>query len=92
MTETVNLPVLGVLNASLIAQASITAFGVDAGGASASAFVDPIIEVADETIPGTSDSYRDHFDIEFGNGYYALGDPTPVEPATWGRIKSLYRD
>lgn len=85
-----DIPVNGVLNGALIAQASITALNADSGGANASAFVDPVIEVADQVIPGSSASYRDHFQIEFGAGYYALGNPTPVEPTTWGRIKSLY--
>lgn len=86
----VDIPVGGVLNGALIAQASITALGVDSGGANAAAFADPVIEVADQVIPGSSASYRDHFDIEFGAGYYALGNPSPVEPSTWGRIKSMY--
>lgn len=57
--------------------------------ATANAYVDPVIEIADETIPGSSDSYRDHYEIEFSPGYFALV-PAPVEKTTWGRIKQLY--
>jgi len=63
----------------------------EAGQATTQAFVDPVIEVADQTIPGSSAGYRDHFAIEFGAGYYAL-DPTPVEPTTWGRLKVRFKD
>ena len=59
--------------------------------ATASSWVDPVIAVADETIPGSSDSYRDHYEIEFSPGYYAL-DQSPVERTTWGKIKRLYGD
>jgi len=55
----------------------------------ATAFIDPVIEVVDDVIPGTSSSYRDYFDIEFGSGYFAL-DTTPVEPTTWGQLKTRY--
>jgi hypothetical protein len=60
------------------------------GRADATAFLDPVIEVADEPIPGTTDSYRDHYEVELGPGYYALGQPTPILPSTWGRVKSSY--
>lgn len=89
--STVSNVALGdLINASLIAQASVTAFGADAGSVTATAFVDPVIEVMDQTIPGTSSSYRDYFEVEFGPGYYALGNPTPVVPTTWGDIKTRY--
>jgi hypothetical protein len=55
----------------------------------ATAFIDPVIEVVDDVIPGTSSSYRDYFDIEFGSGYFAL-DTVPAEPATWGQIKTRF--
>ena len=63
---------------------------VGTGGAtmgSAVGMVDPIIEVADEVIPGTSSSYRDFFEIEFSPGYDAQ---TPVRRATFGEIKRRF--
>jgi hypothetical protein len=57
--------------------------------ASASAWVDPVIAIADETIPGTALSYRDHYQIETAPGYWAL-DTVPVRTTTWGKIKRLY--
>jgi len=50
-----------------------------------------VIEISDEIIPGSSANYRDHFAIEYGPGYYALG-PTPTVPTSWGRVKALYLD
>jgi len=41
-------------------------------------------------IPGTDFKYSDYYRIEYSPGYWALGEPTPVAPTTWGRIKSLY--
>jgi hypothetical protein len=60
-------------------------------GSSAEATFDPVIEVADMTIPGTSAKYRDFFTVEFSPGYFALGQ-SPVEQTTWGKIKRLYRN
>jgi hypothetical protein len=57
--------------------------------ASASAWVDPVIAIADETIPGTAVNYRDHFQIETAPGYWAL-DTVPARTTTWGKIKRLY--
>jgi hypothetical protein len=54
-------------------------------------WADPIIEIADETIPGGGGAtYRDHYEIEFANGYWALGS-IPVQDTTWGKIKRLYQ-
>jgi hypothetical protein len=56
----------------------------------ATASVDPaVIEIGEGTIPGTSESFRDYYEIEFGPGYWAL-DPAPVEPVTWGQLKTRY--
>lgn len=90
-TAVANVPVGSVMSGALIAQASIGGFDVDPGSASATAYVDPVIEVSPGLIPGTSESYRDYFDIEFGPGYFALGE-TPVQPTTWGDLKARYRD
>jgi hypothetical protein len=45
------------------------------------------IGIVDEVVPAMNGSYRDFFSLEFGPGYFALGNPTPVAPATWGGIK-----
>ena len=58
---------------------------------STDATLDPVIEVADMTIPGTSARFRDFFTIEFSPGYFALGQ-VPVERTTWGKIKRLYEN
>jgi hypothetical protein len=77
---------------SMASNANIAAEVPQSGiAASAEAFIDPIIEVADETIPGTSMSYRDVFEVEMSDGFFALGDPTSVRRAGWGTVKSLYR-
>lgn len=41
-------------------------------------------------IPGTTDNFRDFYEVEFSPGYWALGFPTATTPTSWGRIKSLY--
>ena len=68
--------------------------GVELGAvedfAKADAFVDPQFVVSDELIPGTSSKYSDFYEIEYGPGYWALGNPSPVVPTTWGKIKTLY--
>jgi hypothetical protein len=46
--------------------------------------------LADAHIPGTDVWFSDYFKIEYSPGYWALDDPTPVQPTTWGRIKSQY--
>lgn len=61
----------------------------DNTSATAEASVDPVIEVVDDTIPGTSDRYGQHYEIEFSNGYWALLE-SPVRETTWGKIKRLY--
>ena len=63
----------------------------EVAASSAEATFDPVIEVADITIPGTSANFRDFFTIEFSPGYFALGQ-VPVERTTWGNIKRLYRN
>ena len=60
--------------------------------ATADANIHPEISLTSAFIPGTESKYADYFAIEFSPGYWALGDPTPVNPTTWGRIKSLYSD
>ena len=79
-----------VLDAFMQATAHVSPEVSGTGTAGAIAYIDPEISVADEIIPGTTESYRDYYEIEFSQGYWALGNPTPVEPTTWGRIKSLY--
>jgi len=86
------VPPGAVLQGDMQANANSTAsFNQGSTSGTATGFVDPVIEVADELIPGGGGaSYRDFYEIEFSDGYLALGDPTPVEPTTWGRIKRLY--
>ena len=75
---------------SLTASANISAEVLQGGtSGSATAFVDPIIEVDDQMIPGSSASYRDHYEVEFAAGWFALG-PAPTKETTWGKIKRLY--
>jgi hypothetical protein len=57
----------------------------------ATASVYPTVTVRYDVIPGTDDSrYSDYFHIEYSPGYWALGNPTPVQTSTWGKIKSQY--
>jgi hypothetical protein len=58
--------------------------------AKATAFIDPQFTVSDDLIPGTSSKYSDFYEIEYGPGYWALGNPSPINSVTWGKIKSLY--
>jgi len=89
MFQTTLAPDLTVSGA-MTASANVGAEGLQPNiQGSATAFIDPVIEVVDDVIPGTGSSYRDYFDIEFGSGYFAL-DTVPVEPATWGQIKTRY--
>jgi len=86
----VHIPVDVVAFGALTASANIAGEGLQGGtSSSATAFVDPIIEVDDQTIPGSSASYRDHYEIEFAAGWWALG-PAPTKETTWGKIKRLY--
>ena len=73
---------------------AIAHIGVELGAvedfAKATAFIDPQFVVSDELIPGTSSKYSDYYEIEYGPGYWALGNPSPVNTTTWGKIKALY--
>jgi hypothetical protein len=60
------------------------------GSGESTASLGPGFEISSAFIPGTEYQYRDFFQIEYSPGYWALGNPTPVNPTTWGRIKSLY--
>lgn len=84
------MPDMGVTG-TLSAGATIAQQGLQSNTTgSVTAFVDPVIEVADVVIPGTGNrTYGEFFEVEFGPGYLAL---TPVVPATWGKIKRLYVD
>lgn len=80
-----------VVTGNLLASAQIITGDLGASdNASAEAFIDPIIVVSSDIIPGTSTRYDEVYEIEFSPGYWALGNPTPVEASTWGRIKRLY--
>ena len=57
---------------------------------SATADISCAVAVSSDLIPGTESRYSDFFQIEYSPGYWALGNPTPVAPTTWGKIKSLY--
>jgi hypothetical protein len=56
----------------------------------ASASIRSDIEVSSDLIPGTDSKYSDYFEIEYSPGYWALVDPSPINPTTWGKIKALY--
>lgn len=89
-TNTFNFAPDLVIEGDMTASAGIAGEVLTSGtAATANAYLDPVIEVADQTIPGSSDSYRDHYQIEFAPGYWALGQ-APAERTTWGRIKQLY--
>jgi len=79
-----------VVTGNLLASAQISMFSPASGNAGAEAFIDPIIVVSSDIIPGTSTRYDEVYEVEFSPGYWALGNPTPVEASTWGRIKQLY--
>ena len=75
--------------------ASVYAFTVlDIGGATsagsveATGWIDPVIEVADAIIAGTSNSYREFFKVETSPGFWAL----PTETKSWGAIKRMFAD
>jgi hypothetical protein len=86
--ETVMVPVDAVILVSMTATASMGSVGVPPGSTGkATGMVDPVIEIVDEIIPGTSDSYRDYFAVEFSDGY---GAQTPVQRVTFGEIKSRF--
>jgi hypothetical protein len=88
------MPIDEVFVALIITGASSRA-SFDQGPAvgSATGFVDPIIEVADELIPGSSSNYRDYYTVEFSKGHDA-GDPsTPLRSSpSMGELKSRYDD
>ena len=80
-----------VIAGELFVDASIgTESPAEDAAVQAGATADPVIEIADVTIPGTAASFRDYFTVEFSPGYFALG-PTPVERTTWGAIKARFR-
>ncbi|HET9233264.1 MAG TPA: hypothetical protein VFP10_03920 [Candidatus Eisenbacteria bacterium] len=60
----------------------------DWGEATASIGVE--FAVSSSLIPGTAAKFSEFFQIEYSPGYWALGNPTPVTPTTWGRLKRLY--
>lgn len=80
-------------NCTMTASAGISAEILQSGiSASATAYIDPVFSIADEIIPGSTANYRDHFEVQLSPGYWALGNPTPVEKTTWGRIKRFYQE
>jgi hypothetical protein len=48
--------------------------------------IDPIIEVADQLIPGTSTSYRDVYQVELSDGFWAL----PNRTTSFGALKATF--
>ncbi len=88
--EQAELEEVFTVNLSAIAQFDAAAPGALSSG-EAVADIDPIIQVANLQVPGTSSSFREFFEIEFGEGYWALGDPSPVGHMTWGQVKALYQ-
>jgi len=79
-----------VASGEMIVDASLGTETLDGpAAASATANLDPVIEIADAIIPGTSANYRDHYVLELSPGYFALGQ-VPAQDATWGEIKRRY--
>ena len=92
VTNTAMFPPGAPLSGTMQVIANVAAEGSPTAGTSAiaTAMVDPAFAVADQIIPGTSSSYRDYFEIEYGAGFWELNN-TPVEhTTTWGRIKRMY--
>jgi len=87
------LPIGEVFRAMIMTGASSRAsFDQGAAVGSGTGYVDPVIEVADELIPGSSESYRDYYQVEFSQGY-DTGVTTPVRSnASMGRLKSMFVD
>lgn len=80
--------VMGDLTASANIAGEVLQSGTSSSG---TAWIDPVIEIADELIPGSSFNFRDYYEIEVAPGYWALGT-APVASTTWGRLKNLYRN
>lgn len=76
---------------ALVSMSATSSMGtVSTGGAttgSATGMVDPVIEIADQIIPGTSDSYRDYFTLEVSDG---LTGNVPVQRVTFGELKRMF--
>lgn len=87
--DTHSIPPDVIILVAMTATARMGVVGTPATTGSATGMVDPIIEVADELIPGTDSNYRDFFTIEFSPGYDAQ---TPVEPMTLGKLKRRFID
>jgi hypothetical protein len=86
--ETPLIPPDLVVLVSMSATASMGT--VSTGGAasgSATGMIDPVIEISDETIPGTSDSYRDYYVLELSDG---VTSPVPVQRVTFGKLKQMF--
>ena len=77
-------------NASLTCQAFVDEGPFTSPRLTATASAYATVIVSDYLISGTESKYSDFFHIEYSPGYWALGNPTPVHPTTWGKIKSLY--
>jgi hypothetical protein len=88
-TKTVSMQPGVVLDGSISVLSVVALYTLGTGiGATASAGSD--FEITSDVIPGTNYLYRNFFDIEYSPGYWALGNPTPVQTSTWGKIKSQY--
>ena len=82
-TATVSIQPGAVLTGSMWVSAGSVA-GVTTGSVGCD------FEIASDVIPGTEYQYRDFFEIEYSSDYWALGNPTPVQTSTWGKIKGQY--
>ncbi len=78
-----------LVSMSTAASAGLMASG-EARTGSTTGMIDPVIEIVDDPIPGSSGSYRECFSIEFSEGYDA--QTTPVKRITRGELKRLYRE
>jgi hypothetical protein len=86
--ETPPIPVDTIVLVGMSASASMNTVSISAvETGSATGMIDPVVEIADEIIPGTTSSYRDFFSIEFSEGYDAQ---TPVTRITFGELKRRF--
>jgi len=89
MEKIIDAAVNQVFNATISTHAYVS-LAVSAITLNATAEAHPAIAVSGGIIPGTESRYSDFYTIEFSPGYWALGNPTPVQPSTWGKMKSHY--
>lgn len=84
--EMIPLDTLTLINMGTSASMNTVSIDAPASG-SATGNISTRFEIVDDTIPGTSSSYRDFFTLEYSEGYDAM---TPVEPVSIGQLKTKF--